>query len=218
MAFQELSKRELAGLIAGATAANAIVGRITKEDPKELPTDQIKQWEVMALYNLEVAKDALALGLKRRMEDGAAVELGPYFLEPDTDTMEDLEDFRSCGGVFNCVGFNGVGFNDPAKPGVVASAAHLATTVPTKAEMRAATRIHQRRMEAAGETWDLQIVLSGDGEQDVLATLAKFKKRGHLKPDIRRRVIEAARAAIADLEREGEAQKGKRAAKQGPRK
>ena len=118
MAFQELSKRELAGLIAGATAANAIVGRITKEDPKELPTDRIKQWEVMALYNLEVAKDAIALGFKRRLEDGATVEPGPYFLEPDTDTMEDLEDHLTEGRnnwEFNCVGFNGVGFNDPAK-------------------------------------------------------------------------------------------------------
>ena len=115
MAFQELSKRELAGLIAGATAANAIVGRISKEEPEELPADCIRQWEIAALYNLEVAKDALALGFKRRLEDGATVELGAYFLEPDTDTMEDLEDFRSCGGIFNCVGFNGVGWNDTAK-------------------------------------------------------------------------------------------------------
>jgi hypothetical protein len=143
MAFQELSKRELAGLIAGATAANAIVGRITKEDPKELPTDRIKQWEVMALYNLEVAKDAIALGFKRRLEDGATVEPGPYFLEPDTDTMEDLEDHLTEGRnnwEFNCVGFNGVGFNDPAKAAPVTTEAKPAIRSVRKSAKRGARK------------------------------------------------------------------------------
>jgi hypothetical protein len=45
--------------------------------------------------------------------------------------------------------------------------------------------------------WDLRLVLdSGGGEEVAIATLARFKKRGHLKPEVRRRVIEAAREAL----------------------
>lgn len=117
MALQDLSKSELSGLIAGAAAVNAIISRVAEDEPNELPTDQIRQWEVAALYQLEAAKDALALGFKRRLEAGATVQPGPYFLTPDDDDMEDLEDEQReySGGDFNCVGFNGVGWNDPAK-------------------------------------------------------------------------------------------------------
>jgi hypothetical protein len=60
-------------------------------------------------------------------------------------------------------------------------------------------RERQRRMEANGVTWDLEIVLSTlDGDEIGLSTLANFKKRGHLKPEVLRRVIAAARAALID--------------------
>jgi hypothetical protein len=61
-----------------------------------------------------------------------------------------------------------------------------------------ASRYHQRGMEARGETWDLQLILNGDGTEETIATLAKFKKRGHLKPDVRRRVVAAASVALKD--------------------
>src|ERR1035438_5742917 len=80
--------------------------------------DQIRQWEIAALYHLEVAKDVIALGFKRRLEAGATVQPGPYVLEPDTDAMQDLEEEQReySGGGFNCVGFDGVGRNDkPAR-------------------------------------------------------------------------------------------------------
>ena len=117
MALQELSRKEMADLLAGATAARAIMARVAQDDPDELLMDEIRQWEISALYHLEVAQDAMALGFKRRLEAGATVQPGPYFLEPDTDTMEDLEDHqREYGaGQFNCVGFNGVGWDDPTK-------------------------------------------------------------------------------------------------------
>lgn len=117
MALQELTKRELAGLIAGAAAVNAVIGRISVEDPEEMPTDQIRQWEISALWHLEAAKDALALAFKRRLEAGATIQPGPYTLDPDGDTLEDVEDYQAeyRGGSFNCVGFNEVGWNDPTK-------------------------------------------------------------------------------------------------------
>ena len=117
MALQELTKKELAGLIAGAAAVNAVIGRISVEDPEEMPTDQIRQWEISALWHLESAKDALALAFKRRLEAGATIQPGPYTLDPDGDTMEDLEDYQAeyRGGSFNSVGFTEVGLNDPTK-------------------------------------------------------------------------------------------------------
>ena len=118
MALQELSKKEMSALMAGATAARTIMARVAKDDPDELPIDEIRQFEIAALYHTEVMKDVIALGLKRRLEDGATVQPGPYYLEPDTGTMEDLEenllDYQ--GGEFNCIGFNGVGFSDPSEP------------------------------------------------------------------------------------------------------
>ena len=124
VALQELSKKEMAALLAGATAARAIMDRVAQDDPDELPMDEIRQWEISALYHLEVAKDAMALGFKRRLEAGASVEPGPYTLDPDTDTMEDLEDHQReySGGEFNCVGFNGVGWDDPTKAAPVTEA------------------------------------------------------------------------------------------------
>ena len=72
-------------------------------------------------------------------------------------------------------------------------------TKGTKKEYSTAeiNRYTQRKMEERGVTWDLQLVLNGDDLQ-ILATLGKFKKRGHLKPEVRRRVIAAARAALID--------------------
>jgi beta-phosphoglucomutase-like phosphatase (HAD superfamily) len=64
-------------------------------------------------------------------------------------------------------------------------------------------RRYQRIMEDAGETWNLELVLSGAGDQVVLASLAGFSKRSDLKPATERKVIEAARAVIAELERQG---------------
>jgi hypothetical protein len=62
---------------------------------------------------------------------------------------------------------------------------------------------YQRIMEDARETWNLELVLSGAGDQVVLAKLAAFRKRSELKPATERKVIEAARAVIAELERQG---------------
>ena len=58
------------------------------------------------------------------------------------------------------------------------------------------SRYHQRQMDSAGATWDLRIILDGLGEEIHIATLGKFKRRAHLRPDVRRRVIAAARHAL----------------------
>jgi hypothetical protein len=142
LALQELSKKELAGLLAGATAVNAIVGRISKDKPAELPTDEIRQWEIAALYQLEAAKDALALSFKRRLGAGATVQPGPYFLTPDDSDIEDLEDEQReySGGEFNCIGFGGVGWNDPAEP----------AAVETKPAKKAGKRGERKPAKSAG--------------------------------------------------------------------
>ena len=51
-------------------------------------------------------------------------------------------------------------------------------------------------MKARGETWDLQLVLSRAGEEDVLATLARFERRREFTPAMRRAVMAAARKAV----------------------
>ncbi len=61
-----------------------------------------------------------------------------------------------------------------------------------------ASRYHQRGMEARGETWNLKLILDGDGTEETIAILGSFKKRGYLKPEVRRRVIAAARAALLE--------------------
>jgi hypothetical protein len=109
----------------GATAANAIIGRIKEEEPEELPQDCIRQWEVRALYEIEAVKDCMALGFKRRLEAGATVQPGPYFLKEDVDTMEDLEKVALDGGASGtCTGFAEVGYREvqadiPARTGRV---------------------------------------------------------------------------------------------------
>jgi hypothetical protein len=114
MALQNLTKRDLAGLIAGATAANEIIGRIKQEEPEEIPGDVLRQWEIAALYHLEAAKDAIALGFKRRLEAGATIQEGPYRLEQNTETMEDLEETALEGGSGgNCTGFADVSYREP---------------------------------------------------------------------------------------------------------
>ena len=44
--------------------------------------------------------------------------------------------------------------------------------------------------------WKLELVLSCDGEQVVVGTVARFDRRADLTKDARRRAIEAARLAI----------------------
>jgi hypothetical protein len=117
MAYQELTKQELSDLMAGAKAINAIVDRVAKEWPEEIPQDVIRQWEIAVLYHAEFSIDALALGFRRRLEAGATIEPGSYILEPDHLSMEDLEDkvkdpYPSHG--FSCTGFDTVDFK-PAK-------------------------------------------------------------------------------------------------------
>jgi hypothetical protein len=57
----------------------------------QLATAEIRQWEIAAFYRLEKAKDALALAFKRRIEAGAQIEAGQYYLEPEDDTVYELE-------------------------------------------------------------------------------------------------------------------------------
>ncbi len=114
MVLQELSKTEIASLITGAKAASAIVARIAEEHPDDMPKDEIRQWEIAALYHQEAVVDTLALSFKRRLSAGASIQPGPYFLEPDNETVEEIEERLPDGpGGFNCNGFNDVGWNDP---------------------------------------------------------------------------------------------------------
>jgi hypothetical protein len=50
--------------------------------------------------------------------------------------------------------------------------------------------------KAIGATWDLELVLSRDGEQCPLATLARFEKRNEFTPELRREVTRAVRLAV----------------------
>ena len=117
MALQELTKQEIRSLLAGATAANAIVSRIEKDDPDEITRDEIRQWEIKAFYALDMAKEVIALAFKRRLEAGASVQAGVYRLEPDSETLEDLQAnmLEYQGGGFNTTGFDNVALVDPAK-------------------------------------------------------------------------------------------------------
>ena len=68
MAHQELSKKEMSALMAGATAARSIMARVAQDDPDELPMDQITQVEIACLLFTEKTKDTLAISFKRRIE------------------------------------------------------------------------------------------------------------------------------------------------------
>jgi hypothetical protein len=82
---------------------------------KELPKDEIRQWEIAALYHLGAAIDVIALGFKRRLEAGASIQRGTYSLEPDTDSLKELAELAAEGTMGGtCTGFD-VGWNDPTK-------------------------------------------------------------------------------------------------------
>jgi hypothetical protein len=110
MAFQNVTRRQLAGLLAGAAAAESIA---VAHGVENLPKDEIQQWEISCLYHLESTKDLLLLAFKRRIEAGATIEAGPYALEPDPTTAEEMEKHMGPHD-FNAPGFHGVSFNDPA--------------------------------------------------------------------------------------------------------
>jgi len=70
---------------------------------------------------------------------------------------------------------------------------------PTKAEIAAGCRRYDRRLKASGATWHLELVLSREGEEKVLATIAQYKNLGEFTPDMRRMVVEAVRAVLAGI-------------------
>ena len=67
---------------------------------------------------------------------------------------------------------------------------------PTKAEIGAGCRRYDRRLKASGATWHLELVLSREGEEKVLATIAQYKNRNEFTPEMRRGVVAAARAVL----------------------
>jgi len=79
--------------------------------------DEIRQWEIAALLSLEAAENALALNLKRRIEAGATVQAGPYFLIPDHETMADLKDQLedAAPSSISTYGFSEIGWKEPAR-------------------------------------------------------------------------------------------------------
>jgi hypothetical protein len=90
---------------------------MTKQTPQKTTQDVIRQWEIAALYHLELAKETVAIGFKRRLEAGATIESGSYILDPDPTNMDDLADkVRNPAVEFNCTGFYAVDFK-PVKRG-----------------------------------------------------------------------------------------------------
>ena len=67
---------------------------------------------------------------------------------------------------------------------------------PTKAEIEAGCRRYDRRLKASGATWHLELVLTQEGDEKVLATLAQYKNLKEITPNMRRKVVGAARAAL----------------------
>jgi len=67
---------------------------------------------------------------------------------------------------------------------------------PTKAEIAEGCRRYDRRLKASGATWHLELVLSREGEEKVLATIAQYKNRNEFTPYMRRGVVAAARAVL----------------------
>ncbi|MBZ5620049.1 MAG: hypothetical protein LAQ69_15190 [Acidobacteriia bacterium] len=88
-----LNRHEIAGLLAAARS-------IVAAHAEELPKDEIKQWELAALYHLNTAQNALALSFARRTEAGATMEVGEYVLDlPLSDTEEVIEIAEECAGM-----------------------------------------------------------------------------------------------------------------------
>jgi hypothetical protein len=83
---------------------------------QKLPNDQIRQWEIAALLHLEAAEVVIMLDFKKRLEAGATVQRGAYFLDPDSTTVSDLRaDMKEggCGGMGGH-GFYEIGVREPA--------------------------------------------------------------------------------------------------------
>jgi len=66
----------------------------------------------------------------------------------------------------------------------------------TKQERAAGVRAYDHMMDARGESWKLRLILDREGEEVRLATLAQFKTRRELTPEMRRKIAGAARLAI----------------------
>jgi hypothetical protein len=76
--------------------------------------------------------------------------------------------------------------------------ANTGSRKPTKAEI-AAAREYDRRLNDEGAIWNLELVLSREGEEDILATLAQYKNRKQFTPDMRRAVVGAVRVVLAGM-------------------
>jgi hypothetical protein len=74
--------------------------------------------------------------------------------------------------------------------------ANVKSKNPTKTEIAAACRLYDRRLKASGATWHLELVLTREGDEKVLGTIAQYKNRGELTPGMRRAVLAAAREAL----------------------
>src|SRR5690349_4125008 len=89
MAITNISRRTLAGLLAGAAAAQAIAAEHGED---ELPKDTIRQEEIACLFGLEAAKDVICRSFLARIEAGATVEPGPYSLDPSGESYAEICD------------------------------------------------------------------------------------------------------------------------------
>jgi len=69
----------------------------------------------------------------------------------------------------------------------------------TKAEISAENRRDDRWLKSEGATWNLELVLTREGDEKVLATLAQYKNLNEFTPDMRRAVLAAARAVLAGM-------------------
>lgn len=66
----------------------------------------------------------------------------------------------------------------------------------TEQERTAGARAYDRMMDSRGEPWKLKLILDREGEEVTLTTLARFQKRRELTPEMRRKVVQAARLAV----------------------
>jgi hypothetical protein len=69
----------------------------------------------------------------------------------------------------------------------------------TKAEIAADSRRNDRWLKSEGATWNLELVLTREGDERDLATLAQYKNLNEFTPDMRRAVLAAARAVLAGM-------------------
>jgi hypothetical protein len=80
-----------------------------------------------------------------------------------------------------------------------ATKAEIAAENRRKAEIAAENRRDDRWLKSEGATWNLELVLTREGDERVLATLAKYKNLNEFTPDMRRAVLAAARAVLAGI-------------------